>query len=78
MGDDEPLVAAGVPPGQRAFDVVIANILRGPLLELQPRLTGWVGGWVHANGRVGREQGLGMWGVWGSLDLCRWHHIAHS
>jgi ribosomal protein L11 methylase PrmA len=25
----------------RLFDLVMANILRGPLLELQPRLTGY-------------------------------------
>lgn len=30
----------GAAPGGR-FDLVMANILRGPLLELQPRLTGY-------------------------------------
>ncbi len=34
----EPLEAAGLPPRQQ-FDVVVSNILRGPLLDLRPRLT---------------------------------------
>lgn len=40
IDDDEPMAAAGVAdPAARVFDVVVANILRGPLLELFPRLT---------------------------------------
>lgn len=38
--DEEPLEAAGVALAERSFDVVLANILRGPLIELQPRLAG--------------------------------------
>lgn len=34
--------AVQLPAGsERLFDVVVANILRGPLLELQPRLTAY-------------------------------------
>ncbi len=43
LEDEEPLAAAGLPPALRAFDLVVANILRGPLIELRERLTGWVG-----------------------------------
>lgn len=39
IDDAEPLAAAGVSTPQRTFDVVVSNILRGPLLELCPRLT---------------------------------------
>ena len=39
----EPLATAGLPPGSRAFDVVVANILAGPLVGLAPRLAGYAG-----------------------------------
>ncbi|GAB4816382.1 hypothetical protein N2152v2_003428 [Parachlorella kessleri] len=39
--DEEPLDAAGVPQDQRQFDVVVANILQGPLLSLAPRLAAY-------------------------------------
>lgn len=38
--DPEPLQAAGV--HDRLFDVVLANILQGPLLDLRPRLSSYV------------------------------------
>lgn len=37
----EPLAAAGPPEASRAFDVVVANILAGPLVGLAPRLAGY-------------------------------------
>jgi ribosomal protein L11 methyltransferase len=37
----EPLEEAGMPEPDRKFSVVVANILRGPLLELAPRLAGY-------------------------------------
>lgn len=40
LEDEEPLAAAGLPPALRTFDLVVANILRGPLIELRERLTG--------------------------------------
>lgn len=41
LGGPEPLGEAGL-PSKGCYDMVVANILRGPLLELQPRLTGYV------------------------------------
>ncbi|GAX80217.1 hypothetical protein CEUSTIGMA_g7655.t1 [Chlamydomonas eustigma] len=42
LEDSEPLEEAGFPASATtAFDVVVANILRGPLVELQPRLTAY-------------------------------------
>lgn len=35
------MLQAGL-PSDGAYDFVVANILRGPLLELQPRLTAYV------------------------------------
>jgi len=40
LDSPEPLAAAGMPRDMK-FDVVAANILRGPLVELQPRLTAY-------------------------------------
>jgi len=37
----EPLAAAGPPEAGRFFDVVVANILAGPLVGLAPRLVGY-------------------------------------
>lgn len=42
LGDPEPLEAATGRSADGAFDLCIANILRGPLVELQPRLSGYV------------------------------------
>lgn len=54
LTDPEPLVHAGCSPADvdHVFDVVVANILRGPLLELQPRLTGYLrpGGLLAVSG----------------------------
>ncbi|KAI3424280.1 hypothetical protein D9Q98_009835 [Chlorella vulgaris] len=37
----EPLAAAGIEPQQRLFEVTVANILQGPLLDLAPRLAAY-------------------------------------
>jgi hypothetical protein len=55
IGGPEPLAQLG--QAGRQFDVCIANILRGPLVELQPRLSGYVkpGGQLVLSGIL-REQ----------------------
>lgn len=49
--DAEPLAAAGLPKGQvdHAFDVTVANILKGPVLDLAERLAGYT---KRGTGRV--------------------------
>lgn len=50
--DPDPLQALAPGGGTQTFDICIANILRGPLLDLQPRLSGYVkpGGHVLLSG----------------------------
>jgi hypothetical protein len=55
----EPLAAAGLP--HRDFDVVMANILQGPLLELRPRLA------AYARFVAGRQIDRRM-----GRQMCRW------
>lgn len=61
---------------QRRFDLVIANILRGPLLELQPRLTGYCkpGGRLVLSGIL-QEQVCGLSRMYLSQHgwLVEWH-----
>jgi ribosomal protein L11 methylase PrmA len=47
---------------ERLFDVVVANILRGPLLELQPRLTSYCkpGGRLALSGILGEQVSLSL------------------
>jgi ribosomal protein L11 methylase PrmA len=45
---------------EQEYDVVLANILRGPLMELQPRLTGYCkpGGWLVLSGILTEQVGM--------------------
>lgn len=58
MQAEEPLSAASVPPESRAFDVVLANILTGPLVDLAPRLAGYTkpGGALALSGVLAGDQ----------------------
>lgn len=42
MQDPDPMKSIASDQQPMQFDICIANILRGPLLDLQPRLSGYV------------------------------------
>jgi hypothetical protein len=56
-------------PAAGAYDLVVANILRGPLLELAPRLSGYVrpGGRLALSGLLAEQVGPGSGGSFPGL-----------
>jgi ribosomal protein L11 methylase PrmA len=57
-------------PSEGAYDLVVANILRGPLLELAPRLGAYVkpGGRLALSGILAEQVGFGWAGAWGGAS----------
>lgn len=77
LADAEPLQEAGITSSRGGFDVLLANILKPALLDLQPRLCGYVraGGTLVLSGLLTSQVCLPVNLLWSTDVQLRLHFL---